>query len=304
MRSNFFLFCLLAAVFVLACSKKNEPEIKDIEYVVRFRATGFTQLIENFSVKSRAVASTTNSNIKLIGTLYFVVFDTQGRVVKSIKQDTLKSVLFGAIELSLPAGNYRIAAVGAPDEKNTGQAQDYTMQIESLDKFRISFIGNVKHVFCSELFPFEVNADTSLEKELFLKRVSSQLDVIFDNVIPENAHYVVFEIPSIVGYNFFGQNQNNFAVKYRKEFGGLKGTSGVKFSIPIFGGEETSSSPKDLKISFYDQDDTVILTRSISNIRFEKNKITEVKGNIFEDPKNPFAVKISSNFDGQFDFIF
>lgn len=306
MKSSYILFSLAALLFFISCSKKSEPEVKAIEYTVKFKAAGFTQSVENFGIKGKSLKSDANSasDIRLIGTLYFVVFDLQGKVIKTIKQDTLKSVLFGSAEINLPIGNYKIAAVGAPDEKTPAQAQDYTMQIENLDKFKISFLGNVKHTFCSELFPFEVTANTTFEKELFLKRVSSQLDIIFDNVIPENARYVIFEIPSIIGYNFFGKNQNNFAVKYRKEFAGLNGVSGVKFSIPIFGGEESAGGPKDLKISFYDQNNVVILSKSVSDIKFEKNKITEVKGNIFEDPKNPFLVKISSDFDGQFDFTF
>jgi hypothetical protein len=279
-----------------ACSKKEEVRVDEKRYLVKFRAVGFTQSIGEFSVENK-IAEAANiqaENIKMISNLYFVVFDSQGMVAQIVKQDTIKSANFGSAEFNLSKGNYRLAIVGA--------SFGHTIQTESLDKFSISTGG--EHAFCSELFSFEVSDDTELSEELIIKRVSSQLDIIFDNIIPDIAQYVIVEIPAISKYNFFSQNSDNVSISRRFDLRGLSGKEGVKFSTALFSGNEGVNSPKDLRIMLYDKDNAVIITRSIPNIKFEKNKITEIKGNIFEDPTRPFSVKISSDFEGQIDFTF
>ncbi|OOG15768.1 hypothetical protein BWD42_24120 [Sphingobacterium sp. CZ-UAM] len=303
MKSVIFIISLVVTIMFSACSKKGELGLDEKQYLVKFNALGFTQTIDDFNVGNK-LSKAANSSVvdsKLISNLYFVVFDAQGKAIQTIKQDTVKSANFGSAEFNLPIGKYRLAIVGA-SIGHTIEIEHLDTEIARLDKFNIIAGGN--HVFCSDLFPFEVSEGITLEKELLIKRVSSQLDVIFDNVIPENVQYVILEFPQISKYSFFGPNSDNVSWPNKIDLTGLTGKAGVKVSTTLLSGKDGSSSPKDLKIALYDKNNSVIITRFVPNIKFEKNKITEVKGNIFDDPKTPFSTKISSDFNGQIDFTF
>jgi len=296
MKSAIYLCCLFFIFFISSCSQKDELTVDEKRYLVKFKAVGFTQTFEEFSSENRIAKIGNNAaeNIKMISDLYFVVFDAEGKVIQTVKQDTAKSANFGSAEFNLSEGHYRLAIVGA--------SSGNSVQIESLAKFSIS--TGWKHAFCSDLFSFEVSDETDLNEVLLIRRVSSQLDIIFDNIIPEIAKYVVVEIPAIPKYYFFGQNSDNVNLSRRFELEGLSGKEEVKLSTALFSGNDGLNSPKYLRIILYDKNNTAIVTRSIPNIKFEKNKITELKGDILEDPTRPFSITISSDFEGQIDFTF
>jgi hypothetical protein len=295
-----------------SCSKDSSEEAENNLYVVKFKALGFSQSIKDFEiVNTKAAAANVESpqTSRLISHLYFVIFDSQGSMVQTVSQDTIKTENFGEAEIRLPVGSYRIAIVGASDYSQ-GPFGGHVMIMPNLQEFRILYMTQIetgyhviKHAFCSELFPFEVNGDGSTDKELLLTRVSSQLDIVFDNAIPVNTHRVIVEIPSTIDYYFFGQNAENTKIQYYKNLEGFIGKSGVRLTIPLFSGVTGVNSPKSLKMYFYDKNNSIFLTRTVENIKFERNKITQVKGNMFGN-NSGVSVNLISDFDGKINFTF
>ncbi|OOG15769.1 hypothetical protein BWD42_24125 [Sphingobacterium sp. CZ-UAM] len=307
------VYNLSIVLMFIGCSK-HAPEPENNLYVVKFKAVGFTQSIKDFGEGSPKVASVNNESpksSKLISHLHFVIFDSQGKMVQTISQDTLKTINFGEVEVKLPIGSYRIAVVGASDYSN-GPFGGHRMFMPNLEEFRILYMTQIetgyhviKHAFCSELLNFEVNNSGGVVvKELLLTRVSSQLDLVFENVIPVNTHRVLLEIPSTVDYYFFRQQNNeNTKLQYYKNLENAVGKSGIKITVPLFSGVTGVNSPKSLKMYFYDNNNTLFLTRTVENIKFEKNKITQVKGNMFDD-KSGVSVNLQTEFDGKIGFSF
>jgi|GEM_PF-2941678 len=308
----YILRCLIIILLLSSCSKHYTEDTDNKLYKIKFKAFGFSQTIKDFeSINGKVMSAGVEllQTGKLISHLHFVVFDSQGQMVQTISQDTVKTKNFGEVEIRLPVGSYRIAAVGASDYSQ-GPFGGHRMYMPNLHEFRILYMTQIesgyheiKHAFCSKLFPFEVNGNGSVVNELLLTRVSSQLDVMFDNIIPINTQRVILEIPSTFDYYFFGQNAENTNIQYYRNLENFVGKSGVKLTIPIFSGVTGVSSPKSLKMYFYDKNNSIFLTRTVDNIKFEKNKITQVKGDMFNNKSGP-SVELVTEFEGKLNFTF
>lgn len=302
------IYSLIIITAFSACSKHYSESDNNL-IPVKFKAVGGSQSIKDFNNPKLASVGDSLKSSKLISHLHFVIFDLQGKVIQVVDQDTVKSVNFGEAEIRLPLGSYRIAVVGASDYGKFPFG-NHRMNFIDLNNFKIDFwtelatgTNGIKETFCSDLISFEVSGSNAIDKELLLKRVSSQLDIVFENLMPENIRNVVLEIPSRTDFYFFIQNPENLKLNYSRDLYSFRGKIGAKLSVPIFVGNFGVGSPKALKMMFYDQNGELFLTRTIEDIKFEKNKITQVKGNMF-GTASPVSVNVESEFDGKISYTF
>lgn len=312
MKPLISIFNSLIIIILFSACSKHDSEISNNLKIVKFKAVGYSQSIRDFnnsSLKGSSAEGDLAKSAKLISHLHFVIFNSQGKVMQVVDQDTVKTASFGEAEIRLPMGSYRIAVAGSSDYGKFPFG-DHRMSFVDLDNFKIDFwtelatgSNGIKETFCSDLISFEVTGSSSVSKELILKRVSSQLDIVFENIMPENIRNIILEIPSRTDYYFFFQNPENVKLNYNRDLYGLRGKTGAKLSLPIFVGSVGVNTPKTLKMMFYDQNGSLFLTRTVENIKFEKNKITQVKGNMFGNA-NPVTVNIGSEFDGKISYTF
>ena len=325
MKAIKYIFLILV---LFSCSKKNNPiDVEDSNlYNVTFNAVESSQSLNIFrdgavgSSGQKAALSKTNISTlkKYVPNLYFLVYNIDGAFVTKIVQDTLTYPDFGQVTFKLPAGKYRLVVLGT---KDVGRVQHI---VENENKYNTLSIGfkwntpvderylgllnphNINHIFSNDNYEFEVSADSQFQSNfIVLKRVTSQLDLIIEDVIPNEFRYFLVQAQSSVpmyrpSNSYPGTLEHYFP--YFINLSGYEGKSNVKLSIPL---HFRPSLTKKHNISLYfgaigTYLNPVPMIRRDVEVTFDRNKITQLNGKIFSTNSttgNSFSVTIKESFD-------
>jgi len=324
--------CLLFA----SCKKNDAPELTDEKlYEVNFKVGVFNQIVSDFP---NVVANSKVSSSKVMATggvgaaaapaklsdlmsnIDYFLYNSEGTQIanRTIMADTSK-IGFTLPTANLKAGKYRVVFLGKKGETgatftpNSGSPvlQVYMSQYYNNNEPIDLFYSNVQ---------FEVGGEDSYV-EVNLKRPGGKLKIMVEDEWPSDITKIGLSINGQMVYylnegqiNQYEQTNLTITKKYKSTYEIING-----YPMPISEYLECSyeqfiftlpTTATTLKgtITAYGKYNDVIVTKSISNIKVENNKITTVKGKLFDDlgfsTKSNFKITVDSDLSGKIDQTF
>lgn len=282
--SKKLLFCALPMLLlIISCSKNDNPiETPDENqklFKVSFNVSGFTTDITPLpGLKSSAVnQSLTPTAAKLsdqISKLEYLIYNSSGQlVIDSVQTSNLSN--FGAINLQLPAGNYKLIVAGMSG--NYMIANNKNSTLVNIFGYLDYGIGD----WFKQVTDFKV-ADQNLNQSVSLDRAVGKVGFVLTDAIPKNLAKITLAFTS--GNWMFLNNENDpptalqiieFPMKPSRE--GELNFSSSAYVIPMANGFITT----DVSIRAYNTFGNLIVEKIIKNVVIEKNKMTTLTGALF-----------------------
>ncbi|NGM60858.1 hypothetical protein G5B30_02890 [Sphingobacterium sp. SGG-5] len=311
-----FLTCAILFLVLVACSKETETSpisISDEEggfYNIRFSVSGFTESHRPFE----KLASTSVSDKPIVSDLIYTILDKDKRPIDTLMRSANQNI--NNLSLKLPNGKYTIRILGLNLTEYIpsyikNESLDFLLRYQTLPTFGNSYNPSDIFVFNKAI---EVTKD-SLYSPFILQRFNSKLDLKLLDEIPSNIK--TLEVATQSAHQILVANSNSFSnltniitynsSSYRSVYFDITpygGLSNQIFSANILtpGQEYSQLSEKllTLKISAYDVDDNLVVTKEVTNVKFTPNTITELSGKLFDDVGNEKQNSLSVIFDESF----
>lgn len=256
---------ITASVLLSACKKEHhiKMDTSDIQKVT-FQV-GFSQTDGSFETNLKLAAADTSvtNNINM---LYYMVFDSNGRLIHNVSQK-ITDANFGTFTDNLHAGSYTVAVAGlkGPLDYTAG---DLNTQVLHTDLIELFF----------KKVTFTVSG-SGLTQAINLQRVNSKLQVVIKDKIPANV--TLIKIQAVRLYTDFLIGTETVGHLYTKTFSfpippEAIGTSNYTLSSATF----LSNGTLALDITAVDAGGTII-SEKILNVTTAKNKVTLLTGNLF-----------------------
>ena len=292
MRKSFVIVALFCTV-LFGCGKDEAPEVPPRN--VSFNVTGFTQELSPIPVSKAKLAvvrkmesPATNDLSTYIGTLKFLLFDAQGKLVLQRTQAS-DGAAFGTFSERIKDGKYTAYFVGGPGDAST-----------DLAAFSISNLVHDKDTFVKQV-DFSVD-QTDKVVDVTLDRFGAKLKIQLTDAFPADITSLKLHVKLL--------NKLNFATKAAEstqpeeglvyEFDPTIRTKDA--SLSLFCGLFPGASYKVTGVlKAYDKDNKVVYNREIKDITLENNKLTTVTGNAFFDYTEGFTIKINADYSGNID---
>jgi len=142
--------------------------------------------------------------------------------------------------------------------------------------------------------------DDNTDFSITLDRVVGKLEVILTDNIPENAHTMEYSLSGInVSLDFYtgDADEPHDFIKTEISLTSEIGTPNYKLEFFSFVGDEAATC--DLTINIFDQEKTLIATKTLSNISVFRNKITRLSGEMFTantGTENSFSLEVDPDW--------
>ncbi|MCC8407375.1 FimB/Mfa2 family fimbrial subunit [Mucilaginibacter sp. UR6-1] len=296
MKKNILNILLVLCVAFGSCKKNSEQHssCSDELHKITFTVSGFTTEITDIKTNS-IKSSEVNTPAYESRYLQLLIYDDKGRL--KANRSSGWGTPNNSFTESLPGGTYTVIFVGMIDYQNTGRS----FLLES--PYDLSFSNNYCYfrrvnVNTSSLLPESYYkrttitiADSDISQTVSLDRISSQLEIVIKDAIPQKAESLGFTfnkpLPDAISistgkpvYSRFPNNNSSYGIYYSKGFAfpdSVKGKTNVKFSA-VFVADPVIKYT--VQLSAYDGDSHLISSK-LSDITFKPNKIVTLTGNLF-----------------------
>lgn len=289
MRKIVFYLALLSLA-IISCKKEHGPgnsaaTAQKVVFTVGFAQSSQAITNNNLTVSSLHVNAAPDTSLtNHINIIYYTVFDAAGNQLHNIYQ-VKGDTSFGHYTDNLHPGNYTVAISAGTDIGVASGAGDIN------GTFIYGPGGvNSSQGFVSDVFFKRLNitvANTTLNQNISLNRLTSRLIININDAIPANSNYASINISNVASRYYVGTDQvinvsgpgNNFG---QYDFiipvsaGGTKNYRIVSdfmylgdFNVNIEIGQQSNNST------------TVFGSKSVSNVTGAPNKITLLSGNLF-----------------------
>lgn len=285
---------ILSVIFVIgvlfsSCKKdKSHTNNNNELHAVTFNVTGFSQQLADFGVTNKKVTSTALNSGKLatnaadtsltnhIGVIYYLVYDSQGKFLHSIKQLS-SDTNFGTIKDNLHIGSYTAVLAAGGNYLLAGGA---TLSTGSLYYFNAGTYYYDQDTFFKKIAINVTNTD--VVAPVTLSRVVGKVLINIEDAIPADALSL-----TLTTSDAFLQDYN---------FGSLSPSTAMKSPYNVLINFKNSDiGTKNYQLSFLTLNTTTpfsivlqaygpsgsISKKTISNITCYPNKITLLTGNLF-----------------------
>lgn len=301
---NSLLYIVILAVCALSCkknySKEDEAIQRDKMYKIDISTSGITEIITNSLVNTpNANGSVVNSTSEINGylkKLYYTVFDSNGKRIHFIQQDSTSSG-FGSITDSLAAGTYNIQIAAGKNQLN--YLTNYN-SVVTPGTTANGVLAQLSYGEPSNLLPvwgdtflgkLQLTVKDNLNQNIVLNRIVGKLQVALLDTIPARANKLVvliyqeatvYDIPKEIPMNMrlyrgtiiipaASKNKPNFIAEY------MVGNTVI---------------PTKVGIEIYDATEKLIASTLVNDVSFQKNKTTILSGKIF-GANDRFNIKLN-----------
>jgi hypothetical protein len=299
---KYLAYSFLAILFFCSCSKEHKAPLPVTPggkaYKIQFNLSGFTQTTNTISgnrhLNNLKTASADSSNTDSLDILYYLVYDSAGKLVHQITQHS-DSASFAGFSDSLPAGNYKAYFFAG----KTGLYVDtvnariyYSAPGDSLGTWHDTFAARA----------VELNVTGNSSQNITLSRTVSALRINIKDAIPANAVKVVTSIQSdFVYYNYLVRGGRNLSDAYVKTLTtlitpALIGTTNLQQYTILAGSNGSITS---VSITCYDASNNIIANAYIGNADLKPNQESILSGNLFgaTDPATPFQISVNNTWN-------
>jgi len=293
------LYFAMATLFLFSCKKdhsgSNDKPAQKL-YQVNFNLSGFTETISNSTNNKLKVNSLKTSAITdYLKVLYYFVFDTGGKLVHSLTQDST-AANFGAISDNLPLGTYTV--VIATGQKGLSVENDaYGSTITKISDTYLYYGPSVTSPWKDTFFnKFQLTVSgTNVNQSVSGSRLVGQLEVNIEDAIPATASKMEITVTS-------ESHQYYISTELAHSFdpyvittpipNAIKGTTNYKLDNILL----NTYTPFTVKIVCYDASSKALGTALVTNVTCEKNKKTILSGELFGS-SNTFNITLNSAWD-------
>lgn len=269
---KFFSFSLLACLLLTACSKEAADEATTMARV-NVHVSGFTVSQQDFASVNRAgTALADYSGVKAI-TLAFYTSDgtTQKYCTTQLKADNSTYTTFGDFSFALPIGNYKMVVLAYGSESPvTFNSMTSVAFGEEKSRETFSFTRDVT-----------VSNAAALDLEAPLNRIVTRLTVSStDNYVAEAKTIRITMTKGGKGFNpFTGQPTTNTGLvnTIRPASSSVGDVTNITTYFFIDSDEELMN----VTIETLDASDNVLFTRTVNDVPFKRNRITQLTGPMY-----------------------
>lgn len=291
----------IAPILFVACSKKGEPEIEKENklYEVKFSTTGLEQSLEPIGLKSSTTANAQDPLLKeeitgiqlfvfdnlsnLIGTKYSDLYDTKGNFIPGSTNITME----------LPKGNYYVSAV-ASDAYHT----DFYYLNSSLQNFYIDFPSTYSTKEIIQFSPIFIHKQSQLtvgtsavNHAVQMKRLNARLEIKINDAIPEHVDYILFGGKIAKSVLLFDQIINGSGSGYIKlDLNSVRTATNKVLTATFYPNAYSTDNlikQSSYDLLFYDKDNKLLGTKTISDVQFKQGYITRLTGKLFDKIEDP-----------------
>ncbi|MBE9586329.1 hypothetical protein IM792_17890 [Mucilaginibacter sp. JRF] len=276
MKRTFYLFALIGLA-VISCKKEKKstpaPDNEAKTYAVNFNVgidISSVNTLSTVTQKTRNNASVDLSSVAKF--LAYYIYNSENTLVAQVVQDST-TTRFGTISQELSNGTYTIivfATKTAPDQ---------------FDQTKVKAIG--KEIFYAK-YPFTVSS-TDVTKNLDLKRVNGQLQVVITDAIPQSVASISYQINNDREFMLstgLPNVQSPYQHYHKKDVTNYYGTNNYTFKTFV----TNTISPVSVIITVYNDASTPVKTVTIDSVVIQPNTRTILSGNLFSDAQHSFGI--------------
>lgn len=290
-------FALPMLLLIVSCSKNDNPvETPDENqklFKVSFNLSGFTSDITPLpGLKSSTVnQGLTQTAAKLsdqISKLEYLIYNSSGQLlIDSVQSSNLSN--FGAVNLQLPAGSYKLIVAGMSGPYSMGNPKNSTAASIS------TYLGYGIGDWFKQVTDFKVS-DQSYEQSVALERMVGKVGFVLTDAIPKDVAKIslIFTSANWLYLNHpfdpvAGVQTVEYPMKPSRE--GELNFSSSAYVIPMANGLITT----DVSIRAYNTSGNLIVEKIIKNVVIEKNKMTTLTGALFTSLPSNTATNVMIN---------
>ena len=274
---KFLFLCALAALTLVSCKSKNEPD-SQAQQQVTFRVNSMYQSQEPMSSPRRAPQATILDDEGGTALTDLYVFDGTTQLAHQTNDDPS----FGTVTLNLTHGNHNLSFICT---RSTG------ITVEN----GVMAFGSIRPTF-GKLLALNVSGSTGAQ-DLTLDRISGLLSITINDKFPAAADQIEFvmatKYSSINVASLLGVNGAEWTQKVSCT--SKVGHTGVEYTFNTICPSLTQEYTSDFTINIYNSSDAVIYTVTIDDVRFAANTKTILSGNLFTAPSASVSVNHSWN---------
>jgi hypothetical protein len=279
------LYTLILSSVLFGCKRTDDPaeELEGAKASVTFAISPFESEVIKLGKDNPAVSSSGDSLPTAADNLYYLVYNSSGRLVKS-KTQTSNSTDFGKITDDLNLGTYTIYFL----------ASKGTLQFDYRDYVSLHVSPTTNHwndTFGKRLV---ITIDgSSVQREVKLERLVGGVEVEVQSAIPAGASYV--EISSLWDAQYFRPMDSNYGFwVVRKKRYDLKpediGKTNMKFMFYTL-----NSGMRPVNVKCYDAQNKLI-GNADAFVDCKPNVLHKLSGNIFLTSGAGFEISVDKSW--------
>lgn len=262
-------------LLTLNCGNNNDLNTDDVRATaqIRVHVNDFSFSQENFpDAYTRADADPISyNNVKAID---LAIFSGETTVYEAtqLRADAKTYTTFGEFECKLPSGSYTIVAIA----RNLSDGDVFSITSPTQAAYTSE---RARETFCYTQNVTVVD-NTPIDINPAMKRVMAQFQIVSKDALPSNV--ATIRTTYAAGSKSFNPttglaiDDNGFVVTNSAK---ATKSGGIDvYSILFLASDEETI---DVTIDVLDADKNVLMTKSVPNIHFKRNRITKATGNLF-----------------------
>ena len=299
------IFYVAAIAFLFFSCKKDhkQPGNTTKLYDVKFNVTGFSQSISSVNISTNGLkTNTAPSSPGYLTDLYYLVYDANGKIVTEVDMKS-DSSSFGTLSDKLAAGTYSFFFIGSHGKLALGPDIGYSNNF-FYDDGSSTPRGNWDDTFFKSLKLTVSSA--GINQAITLNRIVGELQVTLLDNVPASAAKLKLDIDSEIATYRYYPITTDTTYAYTDPTGGNTIKSSVTYTIPTAAIGTSNFSVYDILLNTYkpfsvtitclDASNNVIATKTVSNVRCQKNTRTILSGDLFGS-ETGFGVALNNQWD-------
>ncbi|WP_104384570.1 FimB/Mfa2 family fimbrial subunit [Sphingobacterium sp. HMA12] len=292
----------ITPILFASCAKKGieaEPKQKNELYEVKLSTTGLEQSIKPIGLKSSTTTSPQDPLLKdEITGVEFFVFDNLSNLVGQTYSnfyDANGNFIAGStnVTMELPKGSYYVSAVA-----RDGYHTDFYYLNTHLQNFYIDFpstystkeIVQFSPIFIHKQSPLTVGT-TAVNHAVQMKRLNAQLEIKINDEIPEHVDYILFGGKIAKSVLLFDQIANASGSGYIKlDLNSIRTQTEKVLTATFYPNAYSTdklTKQASYEVLYYDKNNKLLGTKTISDVQFKQSHITRLTGNLFDTIEDP-----------------
>ena len=271
------IFVMMAALMMTACSKQNPADEapEDGELLVTFNIPQWEHQVVSFDdIGPSGTRGTISADGKQMTDLWILDY-MDGELKRSLHQSSTDDD-FAAPALSLLFGSHTLYFVTSRGTNPTLSVDDHNITWEKpSDTFYYALTLNVSR-------------GTTSTQNVVLERAATKAKISVTDQVPANAYKLILK-PSTWYYGFdyingtaVASSNQDRSIVIPEEYK----ASEKRIYMDVFGLAPAEAFTSDVQIRVEEEDESVIASYTIPDVRFERNHVTHYSGELFATEAN------------------
>lgn len=301
-NSNFAALCgfaLLSTVLTLSSCSGSE-EVTNLEELETNRCVPVRVHVSEFSFSMEDLPSTrateTPGSYSEVSVLTLAFYASDGtKMYEDTQFESDESITFGNFSCNLPIGTYTMVVIGR--DNNEGDA--FTLTSSMVAGYTSD---RVRETFCKTQSVTVTSAE-ALNLNVTLSRIVTKLGIISSDPRPEGAAKI--RTTYSAGSKFFNPTTSLATSNTGlTQINSLTKPVGQTIGISNFAFLATDEQTMNVTIEVLDANDGVVISKTISNVPFKRNRLTALHGPVFTPAATTASFTLNTDWVGDYNLDF